>query len=96
MLRRVLYLPYPEYYTEGSMATALVSRKGWIVIPAEYRSRYGIKPGDRLRVVDYGGVLALVPALANPIEQADGMLEGPTSLTGALLAERARERARES
>jgi hypothetical protein len=33
-------------------------------------------------VVDYGGVLALVPALDDPIAQAQGMLAGGPSLTG--------------
>ena len=45
-------------------------------------------------MVDYGGVLALVPTLAKPVRQAAGMLKGSKSLTRALLAERRRERAR--
>lgn len=76
------------------MATAKMSKKGWVVIPAEYRRRYGLKPGDTILIVDYGGVLALVPPLDDPIRQAQGMLQG-TSLTEALLEERARERERE-
>jgi AbrB family looped-hinge helix DNA binding protein len=80
---------------EATVATALVSRKGWIVIPAEYRARYSIKPGDHVRIVDYGGVLALVPGMADAVQQAAGMLKGEKSLTAALLDERATERARE-
>ncbi len=34
-----------------------ISRKGWIVIPAALRKKYGLKPGDEVRVVDYGGGL---------------------------------------
>ena len=71
-----------------------VSEKGWIVIPAELRKKYDLRPGTEVFVVDYGGVLALVPAMAKPIRQAAGMLKGRTSLTGALMAERRRERAR--
>jgi AbrB family looped-hinge helix DNA binding protein len=71
-----------------------VSEKGWIVIPAELRKKYNLRPGTEISVVDYGGVLALVPALANPIREAAGMLKGRTSLTRALLAEHRRERAR--
>jgi len=41
--------------------------------------------------VDYGGILALVPAMADPIETAAGMLRGGDSLTEALLAEHRRE-----
>jgi AbrB family looped-hinge helix DNA binding protein len=73
------------------MATAKISQKGWIVIPAKYRRRYGLKPGDTVCIVDYGGVLALVPPLKDAIEDARGMLPG-ASLTRALLAERAHEK----
>jgi len=76
------------------MVSVKMSAKGWVVIPAEFRQRYGLKPGDRVRVVDYGGVLALVPAMREPIDESRGMLEG-ASLTRALLEERARERDRE-
>lgn len=76
-------------------STATVSSKGWIVIPAALRHRYHIEPGQEIRIVDYGGVLGLVPAAEDPIGEGRGMLEGKTSLTAALLEERRRERARE-
>ena len=76
------------------MVSVKISEKGWVVIPAEYRRRYGLKSGDRVRIVDYGGVLALVPQMENPVEDSRGLLEG-ASLTKAMLAERARERRRE-
>lgn len=78
-----------------STNTATVSAKGWIVIPAELRRKYRIEPGKKVRIVDYGGVLGLVPAFDDPIREARGSLAGKTSLTGALLDERRRERARE-
>ena len=71
-----------------------VSEKGWIVIPAELRRRYNLHPGAEVSVVDYGGVLALVPTLTRPFRQAAGMLKGSKSLTRALLSEHRRERAR--
>ena len=72
--------------------TVTISRKGWVVIPAELRKKYNLKPGAIVQVVDYGGVLALVPVLADPIRQSAGMLSGPVdSLTDALLAEHALE-----
>ena len=49
----------------------------------------------RVAIVDYGGVLSIVPAMTDPVAEAAGMLKGERSLTGALLAERAQERARE-
>ena len=71
-----------------------VSEKGWVVIPAELRKKYNLHPGAQVSVVDYGGVLALVPAMTKPVRRAAGMLRGRTSLTRAWLTERRRERSR--
>jgi len=73
----------------------IVSEKGWVVIPSHLRKKYSLSPGVELRVVDYGGVLALVPALTDPVRQAAGMLRSRKSLTRALLAEHHKEKARE-
>lgn len=78
------------------MSLLTISSKGWVVIPAELREKYRLKPGAQVRVVDYGGVLAIVPLLEQPIAQAKGSLKGKTSLTRALLDDRARERRRDS
>ena len=77
------------------MTIATISQKGWIVIPAEYRRKYDLQAGDRVRLVDYGGVLAIVPALKDPVKDAHGLVKAKRSLTQALLEERARERERE-
>jgi len=77
------------------MHTVKVSTKGWVVIPKALRDKYGLKKGTRVQVVDYGEVLALVPLPDDPLETLDGMLGDGPSLTADLLAERARERARE-
>lgn len=78
------------------MPKVKVSAKGWIVIPAEIRKRYGIKPGDEVHIVDYGGSLGIVPALADPVKQVCGILaDGGPSLTAELLRERRRELDRE-
>ncbi len=71
-----------------------ISEKGWVVIPADLRRKYNLQPGAEVSVVDYGGVLALVPAMARPTQQAAGMLKGRKSLTRAVLVEHRRERAR--
>ena len=73
-----------------------LSQKGWIVIPAAMRAKYGLQPGTNLKVVDYGGMLALVPILKNPIDDGAGMLKGESSLTQTLLNERHKEQKRES
>ena len=78
------------------MPTVTVSAKGWVVIPADYRRKYRVSPGSRMEIVDYGGGLSLVPALGNPVRQAQGLLRSGRSLTAALLRERVRERKRET
>ncbi len=75
--------------------TLKISQKGWVVIPSDLRKKYDLKPGDDFHVVDYGGVLSLVPIFKDPMEFAAGMLKGETSLTQAILEEREKERARE-
>ena len=73
-----------------------LSQKGWVVIPASIRAKYGLKPGANLQVVDYGGVLAIVPAFKDPVRDGAGMLKGGKRLTRALLDERREEQRRES
>lgn len=69
-----------------------ISQKGWVVIPADLRRKYNLKPGDEVQVVDYGGVLSLIPAASDPLQAAAGALSGDSSLTQALLDERKKER----
>jgi AbrB family looped-hinge helix DNA binding protein len=64
-----------------------LSQKGWVVIPAALREKYGLKAGANLQVVDYGGVLAIVPAFKDPVKQGAGMLKGVDSLTQAVVEE---------
>lgn len=68
-----------------------LSQKGWVVIPAAMREKYGLKPGANLQVVDYGGVLAIVPAFKNPIRDGAGLLKGDDSLTNVVIEEHRRE-----
>ena len=74
------------------MATAIVSAKGWVVIPAPYRRRHHLTPGTKVEIVDYGESIGIVPAMANPPREARGLLRGGRSLTAALLADRREER----
>ena len=75
------------------MATVTVSQKGWVVIPAELRRRYGWKPGTRIHIVEYGGFISLHPVLKNPEEEGWGSSKGPgRSLLKALKDAKEEER----
>ncbi len=76
------------------MNTSILSEKGWVVIPQELRERYGLKKGDRVHVVDYGGVISIVPASEAAIENAMGMLKDKTSLVKVLIKSRQEDAAR--
>ena len=77
------------------MYTTKVSAKGWVVIPKDLREKYGIEQGAQVQLVEYGGVLVIVPLPENPVEALHGLLAGGPSLTAELLAARADERADE-
>lgn len=70
------------------MNISTMSGKGWVVIPQELRRRYGLKKGDRVHVVDYGGVISIVPASESPIDSTEGMFRGKKSLVKALIKSR--------
>lgn len=70
------------------MNTSTLSEKGLIVIPRDLRKRYGLKKGDKLHVIDYGGVISIIPASRTPIKHTMGMLKGKTSLVKELLKSR--------
>lgn len=72
-----------------------ISNKGWVVIPVELRRKYNLSPGTEVVIVDYGGVLAIIPALKNPVKQGRGLLKDLPSLTHDLLKERDQERSQE-
>ena len=62
--------------------------KGQIVIPAEIRKRYGIKPGSELQLIEYRGIIYLIPPVEDPIKAACGILPSKPSLSERLLKER--------
>jgi len=76
------------------MGVLVISNKGWVVIPADLRKKYSLTPGSQVRIVDYGGVLTLVPTLSDAVAEAAGMVKGTASLTAALLADHRAEAAR--
>ena len=74
---------------------AKVSAKGWVVIPAALRRRYGLKPGMSVEFRAEGDHIILVPRDSDIVEDLFGKLAGPISLTEALLEDRALELRRE-
>ncbi|MHB0876992.1 MAG: AbrB/MazE/SpoVT family DNA-binding domain-containing protein [Anaerolineae bacterium] len=75
------------------MKPVVVSSKGWVVIPARLRRKYNLRPGTRVRIVDYGGVISTVPENDDPVANAAGMLHSTKSLAEALLTEHRAESA---
>ena len=77
------------------MALCTVSAKGSIVIPQEIREQYGIRPADRVEVIDIGGRVMIVPIPHNPTRAARGMLVFRGSAAEMLQTLRAEERRRD-
>ena len=77
------------------MNTSTLSEKGWVVIPRDLRKRYGLKKGDRVHIIDYGGVISIIPASGAPIKKSLGMLKGKTSLVKELAKSRRQDAERD-
>ena len=72
-----------------------ISNKGWVVIPAELRKKYNLLAGTEVVIVDYGGVLAIVPAVKDPVRKGRGFLNGKPSLSKDLKKDREFEKKRD-
>ncbi len=77
------------------MPFATVSTKGWVVIPATLRKKYFLKYGTNVSVIDYGGVLSIVPIDKLSLDDIKGKFKGKNKLTGVLLSHKKKENARE-
>jgi AbrB family looped-hinge helix DNA binding protein len=74
-----------------TVATAKVSAKGWVVIPAYMRRRHGIEPGDEVHLVDFGGEIAIVPIKGWTPDEMLGIAKDGESLTDGLVRDRRSE-----
>lgn len=72
-----------------------VSKKGSIQIPAELRKKYDLHDGAKVVIVDYGGVLTIVPEVKDAINKGYGFLKGKPSLAVSLKRDRELEKRRE-
>ena len=70
------------------MATVKTLSKGQIVIPAEIRKKYHIKPGTEIQIMEYGSIIYLIPPAEDPIHAACGILPSKPSLSEELILER--------
>ena len=70
------------------MYTLKTLSKGQIVIPAEIRKKYKIEPGKEVLLMEYGGMLYLVPPVEDAVKSACGILPSKPSLADILLRER--------
>ncbi len=73
------------------MSTVKTLAKGQIVIPVEIRRKYRIEPGTEMQIMEYGGIIYLIPPVENPIKEACGVLPSKPSLSERLLKERKKE-----
>ncbi|HIE43285.1 MAG TPA: AbrB/MazE/SpoVT family DNA-binding domain-containing protein [Candidatus Omnitrophica bacterium] len=74
--------------------TVTVSVKGQMVIPAELRRRYGIKPKSKVEFIDTGKEIIMVPLPEENVKKNSyGVLKGVSS--SDLISYRREERKRE-
>jgi len=73
------------------MYTLKTLSKGQIVIPAEIRKKYNIEPGKEILLMEYGGIIYLIPPVKDAVESACRILPSKPSLSDMLLKERKRE-----
>ncbi len=78
------------------VASAKVSRKGWVVIPAPLRTWYKIRQADTVSVIVEGDTHSRITLkFEDPIEAAYGMLAGGPDYTQLVVEEHTREQERE-
>lgn len=77
------------------MYDAVVSAKSQIMIPAQLRHKYGIKAGTKICFLERGREIILQPVTSEYFHSLVGMFKSKTSMTKALLRERARDKKRE-
>ncbi|WP_447974915.1 AbrB/MazE/SpoVT family DNA-binding domain-containing protein [Nitrospira sp. Kam-Ns4a] len=73
------------------MMTVKTLSKGQIVIPAQLRRKYHITRGSNLQILEYGGMIHIIPPVVDPIKAAAGCLPRKPSLAKKLLKERGRD-----
>lgn len=70
------------------MGTVRTLSKGQIVIPAALRKKFRIEPGNEMQIVEYGGIICLIPPGDDPVRAACGAFPADPSLGDRLLLDR--------
>ena len=70
------------------MPTIKILSKGQVVIPVEIRKKYHIEPGSELQIMEYDGIIYLIPPIDAPVKAVCGILPPKPSLSERLLKER--------
>lgn len=78
------------------MSIAIISSRGQLVIPRMIRKQLNISPGNRVMIKVEGDHAILKPLPDNPVDHFCGVFADGDSLTGELLAERAKEKKHEA
>ncbi len=73
------------------MKAVTVSQKGGIVIPADLRKKYGIKPGSKVSFFGLEEGIQIVPIPDDPVAALTGMFKDAPELLQDLLDERRKE-----
>lgn len=73
------------------MRTVKVLAKGQIVIPGPIRKKYRIQPGAEIQILEYGGLIYIIPPTYDPVNSALGCLPQSPSLSEELIRERGRD-----
>lgn len=70
------------------MGTIRTLSKGRIVIPSGLRKKFGIEPGTEMQIMEYGGIIYLIPPVEDPVRAACGSLPSEPSLGNRILLDR--------
>lgn len=77
------------------MTRVIASSKGQIVIPQEIRARHKIAKGTRIEILDFGGVITLIPIQDDPCKLLLGMFKAKKTVLEILNESRQEDRRHE-
>jgi len=73
------------------VGTVRTLSRGQIVIPAGLRKKFRIEPGTEMQIMEYDGIICLIPPMDDPVRAACGALPAEPSLGDRLLLDRKKD-----